>query len=136
MSLRSEFRIPNSDFWILSQFSFVKPTAARSTSFPPRSVLCFRVPSRSNPSLPTSPSSAWLSWKHFVSIFSTPSANSCSNTNRSASAVVSCPQNDFLKIQCASAKTGFNRSDVTTPPISPSRITSQLRMPAHSLVSQ
>lgn len=89
-------------------------------------------PSRLNPSLATSPSSAWLSAKHSVVIFSTPSANRSANTSRNASAVVSWPQKARLKTQCASACTGVKRIDVTTPPSSLSRNTAQLRIPARS----
>lgn len=70
-----------------------------------------------------------------LSIFSTPPAlkpspKICSNISPNAGTVYLCPQNSRLKTACRSATHGESFREVTSPPISPSRRTAQLRSPA------
>jgi hypothetical protein len=107
-----------------------------STGSPLRIVCDLSNPSRSNPNFFTNPNSAWLSEKAVAMILRvSPSAKISANASRSASAVVSRPQNVRLKMQCQSAHTGLIRVEITAPPSTPSLHTPQLQRPAASAAS-
>lgn len=95
-----------------------------------------RSPSLTNPSFLAKLKRAWLSLNACEQIFSVPSLKIRSQAIRSASAVVSWPQNSRLKMQWISLSTGFNWVELTIPPSSPSLRTPHVRRPAATLRSQ